>query len=203
MNRTNFLNLPTTEIMWRWNEPVLPPIKYDLEYEAQCSSWIESEDDYVSNLQALVMNTEQVNIQSLNDAHGVLLRGQDNKLPGRFRQWDVVVGHYRPPTWSVVPNGMFSLQTLLLDKSIPTVFKAVWGHIMFESIHPYADGNGRIGRWLVNKLLNRPWSPIVLKERDTYYHLLDKGSWGEWSEWMIDTLTRCPNEERLFFSPWA
>ena len=201
--RSDFLNLPSSDVLREWVEPNLPSVEWDAAYEAQCSSWIEGENNYYSNVEAIQMRADIVSIEALNTAHGILLRGQDSKQPGRFREMDVIVGNHSAPFWVRVPGKMELLESFLLDEEIPPVFRAVWGHIMFETIHPYVDGNGRIGRWLVNKILGRPWSPIVLKERNIYYALLDLGNWQAWKEWMVNTLTRCPHEEHLLSSPWA
>ena len=187
-----FLYPPSEEIISEWEEPDLPPVPYDKDQEARCSSLIESEWDYRTNLAILEHDWDEINVLTLNNAHGILLRGVDHKHPGQLRPYNVRVGSYTPPQWAQVPNLMCSLDTFLQDNSIPRVLKAVWGHIMFEIIHPYADGNGRIGRFLVNIILDRPWSSAVLLERGAYYFNLDGGFWVFWKRWMIRTLKECP-----------
>ena len=195
MNREQFLHPPSEEIVAKWNEPNLFAVNYDKVYEAQCSSLIENENDYETNLAALQHQWQGVNVASLNDAHGILMRGWQRGNPGNFRTINVWVGGYRPPRWELVPVFMFELDWFLKNKNISPVLKAVWGHIMFETIHPYVDGNGRIGRLLVNKILVRPWSSSVLAERMTYYELLNRGDWNEWSSWMVNTLKNCPKQK--------
>lgn len=189
-----FLYPPTQQIIDEWQEPDLPPVVYDRKQEAMCSSLIELEWDYRTNLAILEHDWESISVSTLNDAHGMLLRGVDHKHPGRFRPYNVRVGSYVPPQWAEVPNLMVGLSNFLHDDSIPRVLKAVWGHIMFESIHPYADGNGRVGRFLVNLILDRPWASAVLLEKQVYYSCLDAGFWHHWVVWMLRTLKECPTE---------
>lgn len=184
----DFLNGPPKKVIEAWDEPELPPIEYDLEQEAQHSTWIEGETDYRSALDALKLTWKGVDIDFLREAHRILMRDRPTKFPGNFRPVNVRVGAYVAPGWEHVPTLMYKLNTLLQSKSIPPLLKAVWGHFQFESIHPFADGNGRIGRLLVNRLLDRPWSPAVLSDRPRYYQLLDNAEWEPWKDWMLQTL---------------
>jgi Fic family protein len=57
--------------------------------------------------------------------------------------------------------------------------RAVLGHFIFVYIHPYSDGNGRMGRFLMNVMLasgGYPWTVIPLDERETYMKALEKAS---------------------------
>ena len=200
--RTDFYRLPVGELVKEWTEPDLPPVEFDNEYEALCSTWIEGETDCASLLTVMNLYEAPVCSASLCDAHGILMRGDESKQPGRFREADVIVGNHHPPMWPLVPGLMHKFDIMLQDTDIPPIFKAVWGHMMFEMIHPFMDGNGRIGRLLVTQLLKRPWSPIVLNQRNSYYLLLDMGNWSAWSQWMVETLERCPYEIKLEQSPW-
>ena len=59
-------------------------------------------------------------------------------------------------------------------------------HVEFESIHPFADGNGRAGRALLLHVLGVPIpiSRFIHSARSTYYHLFRKSDWPSWLEWM-------------------
>ena len=195
MPRELFLHPPEKTIIDNWIEPDLPPIRYHKEYEAECSSLIEGETDYLTNLKALQIRRKDVTVDMLNYAHSVLLKGILHKQPGRLRTFNVYVGNYKPPEWRLVPSFMQELDDFLKDTNIPPGLKATWGHIMFETIHPYTDGNGRIGRILVNKILNRPWSPAVWADRPMYYSLLDVSIWQLWAGWMVKTLENCPTRK--------
>jgi len=67
---------------------------------------------------------------------------------------------------------------LLREEPEPSV-RVVLGHFMFVYIHPYMDGNGRIGRFLMNVMLaagGYPWTVIPLDKRDDYMDALESGS---------------------------
>jgi Fic family protein len=68
--------------------------------------------------------------------------------------------------------------TLLKDEEEPAV-RAVLGHFFFVYIHPYSDGNGRMGRFLMNVMLasgGYPWTVIPLKTRSKYMAALEEAS---------------------------
>ncbi len=67
---------------------------------------------------------------------------------------------------------------LLREEPEPTV-RVVLGHFVFVYIHPYMDGNGRIGRFLMNVMLaagGYPWTVIPVEKRDDYMNALESGS---------------------------
>ena len=67
---------------------------------------------------------------------------------------------------------------LLREEPEPSV-RVVLGHLVFVFIHPYMDGNGRIGRFLMNVMLaagGYPWTVIPLEKRDDYMDALESGS---------------------------
>lgn len=94
------------------------------------------------------------------EMHGVLLskgRGSD-KSPGEFRRSQNWIGgtrpgnaHFVPPPPEYVENCMGALEKFLHDESnpYPSLIKAALAHVQFETIHPFLDGNGRIGRLLM------------------------------------------------------
>ena len=198
--REQFLHAPPLKMIRDWGFDTPPPLPdYNRHLEAQCSSWIEGERNYASNLTALEylesMEYKPLTLNVLNNAHGILLRGKDNRYPGQFRPYNVTVGDYRPPKWELVPALMEEFEEFLTDTTIPLMLRATWGHIYFETIHPYADGNGRMGRMIVNALLTRPWSTAVFNYRSEYCKLLSHGHWYEWVLWMALTLELAPTEK--------
>ena len=90
-----------------------------------------------------------------------------------------------PPRWETVRDAMPAFFDLLEAKAEPSV-KAVLGHwlfvvrcSLFGYIHPYADGNGRMARFVMNALLasgGYPWTVIRVDDRDAYLACLDRAS---------------------------
>ncbi len=136
------------------------------------------------------------------EIHGVLLRdgrGSD-KEPGEFRRSQNWISGTRPGTALFVPPPpgevarlMSSLETFLHAPQMPALIKAALAHVQFESIHPFLDGNGRLGRLLVTFLLcwegalTQPllYLSLYFKEhRDEYFELLQTvrltGNWEDW-----------------------
>lgn len=85
-----------------------------------------------------------------------------------------------PPSHQALMDGMETLFTLLKQETEPEV-RAVLGHFLFVFIHPYPDGNGRLGRFLMNAMLASggcPWTVIRLKRRQQYMDVLERASVG-------------------------
>lgn len=142
--------------------------------------------------------------------HAVLLsRGRGaEKEPGEFRRTQNWIGGTRPgnalfvpPPPSEVPDAMAALERFLHDEEtrLPAVVRAGLAHVQFETIHPFLDGNGRVGRLLVTLflchagVLKEPllYLSLYLKQqRSTYYALLDSvrkdGDWEAWLEFFLD-----------------
>ena len=83
-----------------------------------------------------------------------------------------------PPRYEAVRDLMPAFFSLLKDEEEPAV-KAVLGHFFFVYIHPYIDGNGRMGRFLMNAMLasgGYPWTVIPLETRNDYMATLEEAS---------------------------
>jgi Fic family protein len=142
----------------------------------------------------------------LRALHKVLLervRGRD-KHPGEFRRRAVWIGRsgdtpatapYVPPPWEQVPPAMEELVAFARDQGdvFPPLITAALMHYQFEAIHPFEDGNGRLGRLIIplllieRRVLDRPLlvlSPYFERDRAMYYELLGRvskqGDWGAW-----------------------
>jgi Fic family protein len=141
----------------------------------------------------------------IREIHGVLLsRGRGSgKDPGEFRRSQNWIGGTRPgnavfvpPPHTVVPDCMSALERFLHadDDSLPVLIRAGLAHVQFETIHPFLDGNGRVGRLLITFLLchsgvlREPllYLSLYLKQnRATYYELLNRvRAEGDWEEWL-------------------
>ncbi|MXW45416.1 MAG: Fic family protein [Gammaproteobacteria bacterium] len=141
----------------------------------------------------------------LREAHRILLstgRGAD-KRPGEFRTSQNWIGGTRPGTAAFVPppapeaqQAISDLERFLhTDDGLPPLVRAGLAHVQFETIHPFLDGNGRIGRMLITLLLcdrdvlsTRAFYPSLYfkHHRSEYYDLLNRvRTEGVWSEWLL------------------
>ena len=83
-----------------------------------------------------------------------------------------------PPSSEAVRDAMPAFFDLLREETEPSV-RVVLGHFIFAYIHPYMDGNGRMGRFLMNVMLasgGYPWTVVPLEERDAYMAALEDAS---------------------------
>ncbi len=146
-----------------------------------------------------------LSLRLLREMHGVLLehpRGR-GKAPGEFRRSQVWVGGTRPGNALFVPPPASALvecldhfERFLHDdpEATPPLVKAALAHVQFETIHPFLDGNGRIGRLLIvlqlvaDGLLHEPllYPSLYFKtHRTLYYQLLDDvRRTGDWERWL-------------------
>jgi len=105
-----------------------------------------------------------ISLRLIKEIHQVLLKGArgQEKNPGEFRKSQNWIGGTRPGNAVFVPpppeqvmDLMGALERFIHDKSshIPSLVKIAMFHVQFESIHPFLDGNGRLGRLLITLLL--------------------------------------------------
>lgn len=157
----------------------------------------------------------------LCEVHQILLssgRGE-NKHPGEFRKSQNWIGgtrpgnaHFVPPPHLAVPECMAALERFIHDdpRWTSTIVKAALAHLQFETIHPFEDGNGRVGRLLITLILcsegflREPllYLSLYLKEnRSRYYELLQKvrmeGDWEEWLQFFFTGVAASANEAAL------
>ncbi|TVR92469.1 MAG: Fic family protein [Trueperaceae bacterium] len=146
----------------------------------------------------------------IREVHDVLLRsgrGKDRE-PGSFRRSQNWIGGSRPGNAHVVPpphkdvaEAMAQLETFLnaRDDGLPWLVRAALAHVQFETIHPFLDGNGRVGRLLITLLLcdagvlREPLlylSLFLKRNRARYDELLDlvraEGDWEAWLEFFAN-----------------
>jgi Fic family protein len=148
-----------------------------------------------------------VSLRLLCEIHGVLLQGGrgSERTPGEFRRSQNWIGGTRPGNALFVPpppealmDCLDAFEKFLYDKRLPLLIKLGLAHVQFETIHPFLDGNGRLGRLLLTFLLcesgvlREPllYLSLYLKtHRDRYYELLQKvrleGAWEEWLEFFL------------------
>lgn len=131
-------------------------------------------------------------------AHEVLMQlGHGDKAnPGNFRKQSVKVGNLIPPPPLRIPDLMADLERYInLDDSLAPLIKAGLAHVQFETIHPFLDGNGRIGRLLIvlilidNGLIAAPIlypSYYFKKHHLEYYLSLDRvRTHGDFEGWIV------------------
>lgn len=151
-----------------------------------------------------------LSLRLLCDIHAVLLSGGRGacKRPGEIRNSQNWIGGTRPGNALFVPPAPANLMDCLSDfekflhdesNKLPLLIKAGIAHVQFETIHPFLDGNGRLGRLLISLLLcdsgmlDEPilYLSLYLKQRrETYYSLLQQvrmhGTWETWLEFFLE-----------------
>ena len=142
----------------------------------------------------------------LSEIHGVLLRGTrgQDKRPGNFREIQVWLGQssdigqarFVPPPHQDVPDLLRDLDEYVnTNTALPALIRLALIHYQFETIHPFMDGNGRVGRLMIILLLVH-WellpSPLLYlsawfeRHRQRYYDLLlNVSATGAWSDWVL------------------
>jgi Fic family protein len=189
-----------------------------LTFEADDSATPNADIEEVCNyLEALAYARGQLSdprglplsIRLLNETHQRLMRGVRgaDKLPGEVRRSQNWIGGTRPGNAVYVPPPPHALAEVLSafekymhdeDTTLPPLVRAGLLHVQFETIHPYLDGNGRIGRLLVTlllehwKVLAKPLLYLSLffkRHRDDYYRRLSAvrvdGDWEGWTEFFL------------------
>jgi Fic family protein len=159
-----------------------------------------------------------LSLRLIREVHGVLLaagRGSE-RAPGELRRSQNWIGGTRPgnavfvpPPYEEIMQCMGSLEEFLHDKPerFPTLIKAALSHVQFETIHPFLDGNGRLGRLLITFLLceagilREPLLYLSLyfkTNRQQYYEYLQAvrsdGDWEGWLAFFLEGVARTANQ---------
>ena len=153
-----------------------------------------------------------LSLRLLREIHALLLAGGrgGDKLPGEFRRSQNWIGGTRPGNAVFVPPPpehvmpcMSALELFLHNQPepVPPFLKAALAHAQFETIHPFLDGNGRLGRLLItlllceSNLLREPMLYLSLffkTHRQTYYDLLNQvrltGDWEAWLDFFAEAV---------------
>ena len=158
-----------------------------------------------------------LSMRLLSGTHERLMRGirGADKLPGEVRRSQNWIGGSRPGNATFVPPPPHLLGDVLTDferylhddEALPALVRAGLLHVQFETIHPYLDGNGRIGRLLVTlllehwQLLTKPLLYLSLffkRHREEYYRRLNavrvEGDWEGWLDFFLDGVATIADE---------
>lgn len=174
---------------------------------------VEEVSNYVAAMQhglRRIAGGFPLSLRLIREIHAILLRGGRgaNRTPGEFRGSQNWVGGTRPGNAAFVPppperlmECLNSFERFLHDErqKLPILVEAGLIHVQFETIHPFLDGNGRLGRLLITLLLcskgalREPllYLSLYFKEnRDRYYDLLQRvradGAWEEWLAFFLE-----------------
>jgi Fic family protein len=198
-----------------------------LEYEAEADDRQPVEDvrEVCNYLEALKYARAQLanpkglplSTRLLHEAHRRLMRGVrgQSKQPGEVRRSQNWIGGTRPGNAVFVPSAPEEVPALLGDlekylhaeDTLPPLVRIGLAHVQFETIHPYLDGNGRIGRLLIVlllehwKLLKAPLLYLSLffkRHRAEYYRLLGEvrksGDWEGWTDFFLEGVATIADE---------
>ncbi|SOT93285.1 Fic family protein [Xanthomonas arboricola] len=175
---------------------------------------VEEVSNYVAalnhGLRRLREDDFPLSLRLIREMHALLLQGGRGagKQPGEFRRSQVWVGraspalaHFVPPPPDALPDALSALEQFLHapQGQMPPLVKAALAHVQFETIHPFSDGNGRLGRLLINLImcsegvLREPSLYLSLyfkRRRADYYDRLNavrlNGDWEGWLGFFLD-----------------
>ena len=193
------------------------------ETEAQAGQPIDDIREVSNYVDAMMYGLERLeklplSLRLIRETHARLMQSGrgGTKSPGEFRRSQNWIGGTRPGNALFVPPAPNELDACLAalerfmheDQSrLPAVIKAGLIHVQFETIHPFLDGNGRIGRLLVtlylcvNGVLRKPllYLSLYLKtHRADYYRLLqevrERGAWEAWLDFFLKGVAEIANQ---------
>lgn len=175
---------------------------------------VEEVSNYVAalhhGLRRLREDDFPLSLRLIREMHALLLQGGRGagKQPGEFRKGQVWIGGPSPALAHFVPPPPEALDGLLAaferflhapPERMPPLVKAALAHVQFETIHPFGDGNGRLGRLLITLILCREGvlrepslylSLYFKRRRADYYDMLNgvrlRGDWEGWLGFFLD-----------------
>ena len=174
----------------------------------QASADLREVGNYVTALEYGLhrLDTLPVSLRLVREIHERLMKGVRGNVatPGEFRRTQNWIGPYGctlndatyvpPPPPELMPC-LDSWERFLYDESLPPLIHVALAHSQFEAIHPFIDGNGRVGRLLITLLLvSREILPSPLlylsayfdaTQQEYYDRLLAVTEKGEWEEWLL------------------
>jgi Fic family protein len=167
---------------------------------------VEEVSDYIAAMEmglAALATGKSIDPELISNVHWTLTKsGRGAHLtPGKLRDEQNWVGgaspfdaEYVPPPAALVPDLVESLTRYIRESNAPTLVKAALAHAQFETIHPFFDGNGRLGRLLVTLILQAEqviMDPLLYlslyfkQHSSTYYESLQRVRFdGDWEQWL-------------------
>ena len=165
------------------------------------------------------LNELPVSVRLIREIHQILMKGVrgGHLTPGEFRRTQNWIGPagctlseavFIPPPPDIVPQAMSDLERFLNSPSkLPVLIQVGLAHAQFETIHPFLDGNGRVGRLLITfllterKLLSKPalyLSHYIKRYKQDYYTRLqgvrDVGDWEGWLTFFLKAVSEVSQE---------
>ena len=184
-------------------------------------------DELVNYVQAMNYGLARLaelplSLRLIREIHAQLLRGVRgaNKLPGEFRRdQNYIAGSgargiedaaFVPPPVGEMKQALSDLEHFLHEGELPALVHVGLAHAQFETIHPFTDGNGRVGRLLITlmlvhrEVLHRPLlylSLFLKRHRDEYYELLmairQEGDWESWLRFFLRGVAETAEEATI------
>src|SRR6266496_1500459 len=168
------------------------------------------------------LNTLPLSLRLIREIHGLLLKGVRgaNRQPGEFRTSQNWIGHHGgtigtakfvPPSPEDMDRALSKLEVFIHEeKTLPILLKVGLVHAQFETIHPFLDGNGRMGRLLITfilcyeDVLRKPLlylSHFFKFHRLEYYNYLqkvrDEGDWESWLKFFLQGVNEVAQEATI------
>lgn len=194
---------------------------FEAEHARAPSADVAEVSNYVAATEhglAMLRAGQPISVRLIREVHAILLReGRgENKSPGEFRTSQNWIGGTRPGNATFVPpppehvaRCMSDLEKFINDvpTRTPLLMKAALAHVQFETIHPFLDGNGRVGRLLITLLLcaeralsqpNLYLSMFFKANRTRYYELLQRvrtdGAFEPWIRFFLEGVLATADE---------
>jgi Fic family protein len=167
---------------------------------------VEEVSDYIAAMEVglrAMTHEKPIDAELVRNVHWTLTKsGRGAHLtPGQFRVEQNWVGgaspydaEFVPPPAELVPGLVESLMRFVNESKMPTLVKAALAHAQFETIHPFFDGNGRLGRLLITLILQAErviLEPLLYlslyfkQHRSAYYESLQRVRFeGDWEQWL-------------------